>query len=467
MEYRSLHIGFIVDHPKRDLQGAIMLAHALAGHGHRASIIPLYEQAVDVPLLGLDALIVNYARPANFALVQGYVDMGLPVFVLDTEGGVLAEDGANAPDELAAYIRKSGYADLLAGYLFWGSRLRQAFVDGSGMHAENLHATGCPRFDYASPRWCDVLDFPHHDYILVNANFPLVNPLFVGNPEEEKKSLTKAGWKAEYVDKLLVDLREILCTYLCTVDELATRFPEKTFLVRPHPFESPDLYRKTFAARPNVIVDGQGSVLNVIRHADCVLHLNCGTSVEATMLGRLPISLEFLNTQHMAKHSTLPSRISLRAESAEMVAEILAHLPETISAFDFDGNYRQFIHPWFHENDGAAAERVVEAVIATLARGGPGGGRVSVAHSLASSRRNSRPAQYLQSALANLLGSRATSALRAMAAPARREKQITPAAVQAQLAVLARHAGTRLPRVGRASHPWTGLPLVTLTVSPS
>lgn len=462
-----MHIGFVVDHPKRDLQGAIMLAHALVQRGHHASIIPLYEQAVDVPLLGLDALIVNYARPANIDLVQGYVDMGLPVFVLDTEGGVLAEDGANAPDELAAYIRNSGYAKLLAGYLFWGSRLRQAFVNGSGMLAENLYATGCPRFDYASPRWCDVLDFPHGDYILVNANFPLVNPLFVSNPEEEKKTLTKAGWKVEYVDKLLADQRDILRNFLSTVNELAAHFPDRTFLVRPHPFENPDLYRDTFAAQPNVIVDGQGSVLNVIRHADCVLHLNCGTSVEATMLGRLPISLEFLNTQHMAKHSTLPSRISLRAESVEAVAAVLERLPEAVSAFDFDGNYQQFIHPWFHENDGAAAERVVEAVGATLARRGHEGGRVSIARSLANSRRNSRPTQYLQSALANLLGSRATSALRAMASPARREKQIAPTAVEAQLALLADHAGTQLPRVRRASHPWTGLPLVTLTVSPS
>ncbi len=462
-----MHIGFIVDHPKRDLQGAIMLAHTLVLQGHRASIIPLYEQAVDVPLLGLDAVIVNYARPANFDLVQGYVDMGLPVFVLDTEGGVLAEDGANAPDELAAYIRNSGYAELLAGYLFWGSRLRQAFVDGSGMLAENLHTTGCPRFDYASPRWCDVLDFQHRDYILVNANFPLVNPLFVSNPEEEMKTLTKAGWKAEYVDKLLVDLREILREYLRAVDELATRFPERTFLVRPHPFESQDLYRETFAARPNVFVDGQGSVLNVIRHAHCVLHLNCGTSVEATMLGRLPISMEFLNTQHMARHSTLPSRISLRAESVDAVAEILARLPEAVSAFDFNGNYQKFIHPWFHQNDGAAAERVVEAIVATLTRRDFGGGHISVARSLASSRRNSRPGQYLQSALANLLGSRATSAFRTLLAPARREKQIMQVAVQAQLAVLARHAGTRLPRVSRASHPWTGLPLVSLTVSHS
>ena len=319
----SLKVGVVLDHPKRDLAGIVMIAHALVARGCTATIIPQYDQATDVPLLGLDAIIVNYARPANFDLVQGYVDMGLPVYVLDTEGGVLAEDGANAPDQLSAYIEQSGYGKLLAGYFFWGSRLHDAFVSSSGMPAERLHITGCPRFDYASPRWSETLAYSRQDYILVNANFPIVNPLFACSSEDEVETMVKAGWQREYAQQLLIDLRVILSNYLQVIEDLAVRFPAVDFLVRPHPFENAGVYRDRYARYPNVIVEGEGSVLNVIKNAKCILHLNCGTAIEATMLRCLPVSMEFLNTEHMANHSTLPSRISLRATSFEKLCDVL------------------------------------------------------------------------------------------------------------------------------------------------
>lgn len=443
-----------------------MLAHGLAKRGVRATLIPLYDQAVDIPLVDLDALIVNYARPANFALVQGYVDMGLPVFVLDTEGGVLAEDGANAPDQLAAYIRQSGYAELLSGYLFWGSRLHQAFVAGSGMPPERLHVTGCPRFDYASRRWEGVLDFPRRDYILVNANFPLVNPRFARSPEEERATLVKAGWRPDYVAQMLADSREILRNYIETVRGLAAALPDRTFLVRPHPFENDGLYRESFAACGNVVVDGRGSVLNVIHNAACVVHLNCGTAVEATMLRRLPVSLEFLNTRHMANHSTLPSKVSLRVDSFEAALDVLRDLPAATANFDFSGNYESLIHPWFHANDGGAADRVADAVLAALGSA-PRRALGGVAQSLASSRRDSRVGQRLQAALANLVGSRVTSELRAKWTASRREKALSMSTVVAQLAALAAHEGCAPAAVSIARHPWTGLALASLMVTPS
>lgn len=457
------HVGFIVDHPRRDLPGGVMLAHALARRGVRTSLIPLYDQAVDVPLLGLDAVIVNYARPANFALVQGYADMGLPVYVLDTEGGVLAEDGANTPHRLAAYIRDSGYAGLLAGYLFWGERLHAAFVEGSGMPAARLHVTGCPRFDYASPRWAATLDAPLHGYVLVNANFPLVNPRFARTPEEEHATLVKAGWAPAYVDTMLADQRAILRGFLDSVRALAEALPGREFLVRPHPFENEGPYRDACAGLANVRVDGDGSVLNVIRNAEAVVHLNCGTSIEATMLNRLPVSMEFLNTAHMANHSTLPSRVSLRCDSLDAVRAVLADLPAATRAFDFAGRHAEMIRPWFHENDGLAAERVADAVLSPVTAQRPAGG---VRRSLASSRRSSRPAQRAQALLANLLGSRASSGLRALLTSSRRGKHLHVAEVAAQLDRLAAFAGHGRVHTGHARHPWTGAPLASLTIAP-
>lgn len=460
-----MNIGIILDHPKRDLAGVVMIAHALAVRGHTTSIVPLYDQAVDIPLLGLDALIVNYARPANLSLIQAYATMGVPVFVLDTEGGILAEDGANAPDQLACYVSESGYANILSGYFFWGSRLRDAFAKSSGIAPQKLHVTGCPRFDFASPRWEAILDAPWRDYILVNANFPLVNPLFARSSEEETMTLVHAGWKVDYVAQMLSDSRKIFTGYLRTIFDLATHFPQHTFLVRPHPFENANVYRESLSALSNVIVDGRGSVLNVIRHAKCVLHLNCGTAVEATMLRRLPVSMEFLNTDHMSNHSTLPSKISLRANSYEEMCSTIENLDAATGQFSFEQNYSENILPWFHLNDGRAADRVADVMVqygaAARSRVKP-----SVARSLASSRSNSSVGQRAQALLANLTGSKFSSRLREMRTASRREKRLDAKDVRLQLEKIATHAGTALPSVAHAQHPWSGLELATVRVEP-
>ncbi len=461
---RRPRIGFIVDHPKRDLPGGVMIAHALAQRGIETALVPLYDQAVDVPLLGLDALVINYARPANIDLVRGYADAGLPVWVLDTEGGVLADNGANTPDRLAAYVRDSGWAGLLAGYLFWGSTLHAAFVEHSGMPAEALHVTGCPRFDWAAPRWRELLRHPRQGYTLVNANFPLVNPLFVRSPEAELDALVAAGWQRDYVVRMIADSRTILDNYLATIDRLARRQPHRHFLVRPHPFENADRYRHAFAALPNVEVDGAGSVLNVIHNADSVLHLNCGTSIEAVMLDKLPVSMEFLNTPLMSRHASLPSRISQPVAGEDELAALLDDLAGASARFDFGPRYASMIQPWFHLNDGQAAERVADVIVGAIAN--RTGRPPSLARSLAASRQAPRVGQRLQALLANLTGSQAAASVRSLAQPARRSKRLSVDDVADLLSSLGRHAGLVAGRVARAHHPWGRTPLSSLLVQP-
>lgn len=461
-----MKVGFIVDHPKRDLPSGVMVAHALAKRGVETVLVPLYEQAVDVPLLGLDALIINYTRSANLDLVRGYHDMGVPVWVLDTEGGVLADDGANSPHRMAAYIRESGYSDLLAGYFFWGPVLHDAFRDGSGMAKEQLHITGCPRFDYAAPRWRDVLTFSQRSYVLVNANFPLVNSLFSRSPEEEKKALIASGWKSEYVDQIIIDSRRILSGFIDTARTLAQLCPDQHFIVRPHPFENADRYRAEFSGQANITVDGSGSVLNVIHNSIGVVHLNCGTSIEAVLLGKTPLSMEFLNTPHMASHSSLPSRVSQAVSSAEELAQQVARLVAGTGDFDFTERHANTIQPWFYLNDGGAADRITDVILTSLHEPGRKSVRASLAASLRSSRQRSTWGQRSQALVANVLGSCISSRVRTYFQPVRREKRLDRDTIASSLAALAQHEGTTTPQVRAARHPFTQLPLASVLIKP-
>jgi surface carbohydrate biosynthesis protein len=460
-----MRIGYIVDHPKRDMPSGLMVAAAFARRGIETALIPLYEQGVDVPLLGLDALVINFARPVNLDLVCGYASTGLPIWVLDTEGGVLADDGANSPNRMAEYVRDSGFSTLLSGYFFWGRTLYQAFVDHSGMRKDQLHLTGCPRFDYAATMWRDLLDYRRNGYILVNANFPLVNPRFAHSAEAEIATLVAAGWTENYVQQLLADSRLILANYLDTVRKVAEHFPSRTFLVRPHPFENAELYLRHMQGLPNVIVDGSGSVLNVIHHAECVVHLNCGTAIEAILLGKLPLSMEFLNTGFMARHSSLPSRVSLCLPNEQALIAAIDDLETTHAAFPFKDRHADLIEPWFHVNDGQAADRIADVIFSHIKSSGCKKRRHSLAASLASSRARPRLSQLLQALTCNLLGSRRASALRTCFQPHRRDKRLLITENATAFNALIHHAGRANGfRLEQALHPLTGVELASLLI---
>jgi surface carbohydrate biosynthesis protein len=456
---RRLSFGFVVDHPKRDLPTAVSFARALVERGCDAYLIPLYDQAVDVPLLPLDGIVVNFARPANIDLVTGYCDAGLPVYVLDTEGGNQTEAGANTPERLAQLLKERGFSERLSGYFFWGPRLRDAFVGSSGMQSDALVATGCPRFDYTSKRWRDVLDYLTDDYVLVNANFPLVNPRFVTSEAREREAAVHAGWDSDYMKRLVEDMTGVFKEFMATVARLARDMPTVQFIVRPHPFENQDVYEQAFSGFANVKVDGTGPVLNVLAHARCLLHLNCATAVEATMLERLPVSMEYLNTSRLLSHAPLPSRISRHAQSYEELLDLVANSDAHAASFPFAEHYREMIFPWFFENDGRAADRMADFMIGRTA---PKRRPVSVRRSLASSRRDPKLLQRAQALFANLVGSRTASRLRAKFQSVRRDKVFTPSEVAQSISLLCRAEGVPLPDVTQARHPVTGFPLASV-----
>ncbi|MDD1535148.1 hypothetical protein C7U89_17990 [Bradyrhizobium sp. WBOS4] len=453
----------MVDHPKRDLPGAVMLGYQLARRGAAVALVPMYEQAVDVPRLGLDALVVNYARPVNLDLMRSFARAGLALYVLDTEGGVLAEKGGNSPPAMAAHIKASGYADILAGYFFWGSRLHDAFLAAETMKPEQLHLTGCPRFDFAAPRWRALLDGEPQGYLLVNANFPLVNSRFTDKPGGEREAMVRAGWDGAYVDRFIADLKQVFANYLAEIDRLAAARPDRNILVRPHPFEREDVYRNALSRHANVLIDGTGSVLDRIRNAAAVIHLNCGTAVESVLLGKLPLQLEYLNTPTTAGHAALPTRVSRQVASFEELLAAVDDIERETETFDFARVHAADIEAFFHLNDGKAAGRVADVLIGTTSSHRP---YVSLLATVKGTRAKPSLGQIVKGAASAALGSAVTERLRSQFNPARRDKRIAPPFVQSLLQRIAAHDQASPSRftARRAHCATTGLPLASIAI---
>ena len=317
-----------------------------------------------MPRLGLDTLVANYARAANLDLMRSFAEAGLALYVLDTEGGVLAEKGGNSPPAMAAHIRDSGYADILSGYFFWGGRLHKAFNDNETMKPDQLHLTGCPRFDFAAPRWRALLDGERRGYLLVNANFPLVNSRFSSKPGAEREAMIRAGWDGAYVDRFLADLEAGLCQ-LSRRDrppcggEARSHDPGAAASVR----ERGGLSRRARPAfqcrrrrrrqRPRHDSKCRGHHPSQLRHGDR------GGAARKTCR----------SSSNISTRRPRPDMPCCRRGSAAPPCRSTNCSPWSTTStgkrakFDFAGVHAADIDAFFHRNDGRAAERVADVLV--------------------------------------------------------------------------------------------------------
>jgi len=458
-----MRVGIIIDNPIRDLQGSILIGLELINLGIEAVLIPMYQQGTDVPLIRLDAIIVNYIRLNNIELIRFYKKMGIPLFVLDTEGGVLSENGADAPSNWAKWLQKNGVANLISGYFFWGRRLYDAFYKYSGIDTKKLYVTGSPRFDICSRRWRSLLKYKMQNFVLINTNFSAINPLYTVTAEAEKKMFAHSGWNRTYIEKLFNDLQCVFHRYLIEIERLISENPGNQFLIRPHPFENRSIYIKTFKKYENTTVDACGSIFNIINNANCVIHLNCGTSVEAILLEKVPISLEYLNTETLRLHSPLPSQLSYHVESFEHLNNVLRSIDDMSASFDFSGLYREYIQPWFNDVDGFAGKKIADILSKNLKTKPHNDKKILLKASLQNCRDNPNLLQLIQGCTNNLIGSKAGARLRNIIQPKRRLKYFDANDVSQILADFADGEGVEeriFPHHIR--HPLTGLPLSTV-----
>lgn len=357
------HVCLVVDNPLRDLEGLVLLGWQLAAKGAKVTLVPMYEQGFDVPALRPDLVLANYTRPNNADLIKSYKRAGILVAVLDTEG-----IGGKNPDQFAEMVKSAGCTDLVDLYCVWGQAQRAAFLRHDTISTGRVHATGCPRYDFCAMPWRDALPKPSfaEGYVLINTNFPVANPRFSGSSSSEEDAMVHAGYTRTFARQFIVDAGQAYRSVLEISMRLARHFTGVQFVLRPHPFENADFYDE-LASLPNVEVRQEGTSLEWISGARMLIHQNCSTAIEATMLGVEPLSMEWFNTPTLRLEAA--SRVSRGAAcEAELIDLVRQGLDDRLpplaqETMEFRG---KIISDLFTAVDGASAARVADAVLATI-----------------------------------------------------------------------------------------------------
>lgn len=228
-----------------------------------------------------------------------------------------------------------------------------------------LSLTGTPLFDLLSERFLpyyrkqSIIDEHGEDYILINTNFNMFNMKM--DLDKYLKMLGKMDeWKMynqpevrAIVDKERKYQGGVVKTFLELVKVLASEFPDRHIILRPHPTENLKLYEDSFKGLDNVFVTNDGSVRHWIASAGAVIHHDCTTGTEAMLMGKLVISFRKQYDENVALKLLADVGLDLRTPEDVVQAVRNGEMPEDVYQEQVDK-----LKPFFANLDKDAAEAV-------------------------------------------------------------------------------------------------------------
>jgi surface carbohydrate biosynthesis protein len=328
LDFNQMSIAILVDNPRRDLDGCVLLAKHLVVLGHKTFLVPMYNQFFDIVTIKPTVVVVNYVRNNNIKLLKLFRFMGIRVAILDTEG---------APARMDQWVKVLGSLKIneyVDHYFFWGESQRQLANEKGVTSGLSTSVFGSPRYDYCFSPWKSALPDPGFTkFILVNTAFPYLNPKYTTSPQEEQRAAMRNGVARDTMDTVYSKGLVSFAGYKKSIREIASVINGITFIVRPHPFEHPDAYSDLLDLKNVKVIQKDASVI-WINKAISVLHINCTTSIESRILGKIPISLDWLNFEE--SRVKLPNLVSVNAGSTE---EVILRIKEISSGQDYPMDY--------------------------------------------------------------------------------------------------------------------------------
>ena len=261
----------------------------------------------------------------------------------------------------------------------WGAEnqkiLTQAFPDS----ANKFKVTGSPRFDllkrcnqkvYATEM--EEITNKYGKYLLICTSFSSINhfnkDLDYLNSLIEKKTL-RSDESIENFNRYKEIKRKTFDAFLAAIPRLAAINDATNIVIRPHPSENMDVYRRFAEKFPNVHVDARFSVHPWIIRADALVHHYCTTSIEALATDTPRFALRPIRDPLSEKE--IPFECSVECASVE---ELSSKIKEHLTTGKGNGDSKSLIQDYsryvWNIGEPLAAEAIVDRISAVTSASG-------------------------------------------------------------------------------------------------
>ena len=355
----ALDLVIVVDNKIRDLTGCVLLKRKLEKLGLSVRLCPNgheYEMLFFKP----KAIIHNHMREEHkteIGTLQKRIDV--KAIVVPTEN-IMRENR----DVMQLYVGKFWCEfDNIDLYISWGEVIRQVLIEDCGMAPHRVIALGSPRTDLFHPPFQEKKDVGELKTALYTSSHQygswareVAMKKLVGCDFDKLTSFT--------VDEYYDEDRRAFIDYLDSMRLAVKRFSNINFIIKPHPFEDFEPYRKLekdIRGCQNVKVEYSAPFNSIAKDADMIIHAGTVASVEAWFMGIPTLCLEYF----CRKSCHYPEMIagSVRAQNVEDLFSYLSDFRRLQHDFAARQKDRElYIKRWLTSADGKRSEVIAEAV---------------------------------------------------------------------------------------------------------
>ncbi len=359
-----------VTHGLRDLRGLIQLKILLESYGAAVRIVSFGRDASLNFFTYFPDLIVVPSIEEEFTqeLTRICHEVGSKVVELKSEGVVTSEEVGRL---LGAAYAGNNHVDL---HLVWGAGMKDILLNYSS-NPINIKVCGNPRFDvYRSPlnkmipsrkKLLGELGIPPNAKVVLyatNFNYADMEPVPASFPEVPPSEFHKV----KFVFKLNRDMRKKSMSY---IKRLARKNPETYFVLKRHPFENPQSYRKIIheMGLPNVLlVEREMELYEILPHIDALIHWNSTASIEAWLCDKPTLHLEIIKSPVYSEIVAGSNIIHNFDELADDLTYYLAggKIPKRLLS-----ERSRILKKWFFKVDGESTNRCAKEIMKIMPKG--------------------------------------------------------------------------------------------------
>jgi surface carbohydrate biosynthesis protein len=205
----------------------------------------------------------------------------------------------------------------------WGVRQYQYLKNNrSKFDASKTFITGHPRFELLKEKNRSIYQTKtdeyvekYGDFVLINTNFGLGN-----NVKGEKFVIDNYGSRFPQIKNLIIYQKKQVDFFIDLSIRLSESLDQKIIL-RPHPEENIESYKKHLKNYNNVKVISEGSVIPWIMASSSMIHHDCTTGIECAMLSKN--SIAYIKDLDRALTTDIPLRISYQYAA---ISDVITHI---------------------------------------------------------------------------------------------------------------------------------------------
>jgi surface carbohydrate biosynthesis protein len=256
-------------------------------------------------------------------------------------------------------------------FFAWGPDNVRLIETAPGYRGQPIRVPGNPRMDLLRPELRGYFEPQVREYqerfgnfILINSNFGTVNHYFpkLSRVTATGVKLSKYIQPESFMAEAFGFRAQIMEAFIAMLPRLADAFPTTPIVIRPHPAENHDTWRRAANGRANVHVIHEGNVYGWLLASSVKIHNGCTTAVESFLLDKP--SVAYLPHRSEFYELGLPNSLSLSADSDDALLETVEDLLEHPERAAATRQQNEIASNYFAALDGPlAADRTADELI--------------------------------------------------------------------------------------------------------